>query len=479
MVWMKVPYTNFHNLNQDWIIRRMQEFEDYMQNIVQISVIKYADPIQWRITGQYEQSTVVIDAESGIAYISVQPVPAGVAITNTNYWTPVFDMSQILAGIEADLQAETDARTAADTTLQENITAETTARTDADTALQGAIDTNADNIAAETTARETAVTALQEQIENVSLQGLQDARIKDHFRYYVDNRIGDDSNDGLTPETAFKTIDRFLKESDRYSEIRAFINAAGVYRVTSGNNAAGASIHISASVSGVTLDFISTEETNEPTWSVYVSHWNFEGLDASNKMQLQVHGTDNRAGVIYFDNCLVTLKYVDVKQLLRLYGGTLEAAGCSVNHVQIYDATYYFSAGTTVTNTAVNIVPLEFIRSNGAIIGSWYGTELEGPGSSNWCTVNAGSLLMGSIFIPDLQNQYAHSIGVLNGAIVTVTDARLTSAEGRSPINYAADNQWSIVTDKGIRSAYNTRYYGSALQYFNPSTHAWTNVPTA
>ena len=209
MVWMKVPYTNFHNLNQDWIIRRMQEFEDYMQNIVQISVIKYADPIQWRITGQYEQSTVVIDAESGIAYISVQPVPAGVAITNTNYWTPVFDMSQILAGIEADLQAETDARTAADTTLQENITAETTARTDADTALQGAIDTNADNIAAETTARETAVTALQEQIENVSLQGLQDARIKDHFRYYVDNRIGDDSNDGLTPETAFKTIDRF------------------------------------------------------------------------------------------------------------------------------------------------------------------------------------------------------------------------------------------------------------------------------
>lgn len=171
MVWMKVPYTNFHSLNQDWIIRRMQEFEDYMQNIVQISVIKYADPIQWRITGQYEQSTVVIDAESGIAYISVQPVPAGVAITNTNYWTPVFDLQQILGDIDQDLADETAARTAADAALQDNIDAEQAARETADATLQENINTEAaalqENIDAEQAAREAADADLLTDIENV------------------------------------------------------------------------------------------------------------------------------------------------------------------------------------------------------------------------------------------------------------------------------------------------------------------------
>lgn len=140
MVWMKVPYTNFHNLNQDWIVHKMMEFEEYMEHIVQISVIKYADPIQWRITGQYEQSTVVIDAETGIAYISVQPVPAGIAITNTNYWTPVFDLQQILGDIDQQIRDETTAREAADQTLQDNIDDEQTAREAADQTLQDNID---------------------------------------------------------------------------------------------------------------------------------------------------------------------------------------------------------------------------------------------------------------------------------------------------------------------------------------------------
>ena len=164
MVWNKVPYTNFHQLNQDWIIRRMQEFEAYMENIVQISVIKYADPIQWRITGQYEQATVVIDAETGVAYISVQPVPAGIALTNTNYWTPVFDLRQILDGIDESIAAEAAARTASDTTLQENIDAEAAARTAADTALETNLE---QQIADEAAARTAADEALQASIESM------------------------------------------------------------------------------------------------------------------------------------------------------------------------------------------------------------------------------------------------------------------------------------------------------------------------
>lgn len=146
MVWMKVPYTNFHNLNQDWIVHKMMEFEEYMEHIVQISVIKYADPIQWRITGQYEQATVVIDAETGIAYISVQPVPAGISITNTDYWTPVFDLTEVLGDIDGKIAEEAAARSSEDTRLEGLIGDEETARTEADTVINQNITNLGDRI---------------------------------------------------------------------------------------------------------------------------------------------------------------------------------------------------------------------------------------------------------------------------------------------------------------------------------------------
>ena len=99
MVWMKVPYTNFHNLNQDWIISMMMEFRETMDHIISLSTVKYADPIAWNITTQYEANTVVIDQQSGIAYLSTQPVPSGINITNTDYWTKIFDLQLFLTGI--------------------------------------------------------------------------------------------------------------------------------------------------------------------------------------------------------------------------------------------------------------------------------------------------------------------------------------------------------------------------------------------
>ena len=53
-------------------------------------VLHYADPMQWSITNQYTQNTVVINKE-GTAYISKQPVPEGIGLDNTNYWIPIFN----------------------------------------------------------------------------------------------------------------------------------------------------------------------------------------------------------------------------------------------------------------------------------------------------------------------------------------------------------------------------------------------------
>ena len=90
------PYTNFHELNLDWILKALREIETTMDQFVAINVLKYADPIQWDITRQYEKNTIVIDPLSGTAYISVAPVPIGVALTNTDYWCVVFNLEQFV-----------------------------------------------------------------------------------------------------------------------------------------------------------------------------------------------------------------------------------------------------------------------------------------------------------------------------------------------------------------------------------------------
>ncbi len=91
------PYTNFHELNLDWLLKMVKELNTKIENFVALNTIKYADPIQWNITTQYEANTVVVDPQSGTAYISSKPVPTGVAITNTDYWSVIFTLDIISA----------------------------------------------------------------------------------------------------------------------------------------------------------------------------------------------------------------------------------------------------------------------------------------------------------------------------------------------------------------------------------------------
>lgn len=92
----KAPYTNFHDMNLDWIIEALNEFNRKLANFVSLNTIKYADPIKWDITSQYAQNTLVLDPQDGTAYLSVQPVPQGVQITNNDYWTPVFTLQNFI-----------------------------------------------------------------------------------------------------------------------------------------------------------------------------------------------------------------------------------------------------------------------------------------------------------------------------------------------------------------------------------------------
>lgn len=95
----KAPYTNFHDLNLDWIIDTLNDFNARLTDFVSLATIKYANPIQWDITSQYEANTVVVDS-AGNAYLSVQPVPSGVSLDRTEYWTKIGNFDELWANVK-------------------------------------------------------------------------------------------------------------------------------------------------------------------------------------------------------------------------------------------------------------------------------------------------------------------------------------------------------------------------------------------
>ena len=95
----KAPYTNFHDLNLDWIIEVLNEFNTKLTEFVSLASIKYADPIQWDITSQYEANTVVVDSK-GNAYLSVRPVPSGVSLDRTEFWTKIGNFDELWADVK-------------------------------------------------------------------------------------------------------------------------------------------------------------------------------------------------------------------------------------------------------------------------------------------------------------------------------------------------------------------------------------------
>ena len=241
------PYTNYHNLNLDWILKRFHDYEETLQNFVSLNTIKYADPFDWDITRQYSTNTIVMDPLTGIAYISVKPVPSGAQITDTNYWTPVFDLSLLFEGIKDSIAAlveESDYATENSTAGTLIWVGNTLYRSTVDIAagsryvsggnveritiedlingLQSAMDAEtearieADE--AEKAAREAADTELLETVREMKFPH---AHATEHFNIYVATTSGNDSLDGLTEGTAIRTLKHAF-------EIMAD-NAAGVY----------------------------------------------------------------------------------------------------------------------------------------------------------------------------------------------------------------------------------------------------------
>lgn len=47
------PYTDFHNLNLDWVLETLKKQDAAIADFISLNSITYANPLQWDITRQY------------------------------------------------------------------------------------------------------------------------------------------------------------------------------------------------------------------------------------------------------------------------------------------------------------------------------------------------------------------------------------------------------------------------------------------
>lgn len=81
----KFPYSDAHELNLDWIISECKRLAEEMKGFKALNEVEYLG--SWDITEQYGPWSVV--DYSDYAYMSLKAVPAGIDISNTEYWMMV------------------------------------------------------------------------------------------------------------------------------------------------------------------------------------------------------------------------------------------------------------------------------------------------------------------------------------------------------------------------------------------------------
>lgn len=392
----KYPYSNIHEINLDWIIEQMTSLGNQMDNFTLLNTIKIADPIAWDITSVYDRLTIVShqETEGYVAYISAKDVPAGIAISNTDYWVRMATV--IDAGDLSDLRQEMvdEINRVYLLTQEENNTLYRTLEEDIATAYDNAIDA----------------------INNLSFP------IVNHNRmtYYIDASGGDDSNDGLTQATAFKTFDRFMQQAEIYSALHGRIVSAGNY-VYSYNEIANIDLDIQATVSGVVLTLTSNPTDNRFTF--YNGRINIYGAyGVSVPMELRLD-TD---GIIYMVGCTSAIHDLNLFNQLRVYGGEIWLENVGVYKLYSRNSFVRMSAGSVRNNdtdaSAIRLLNCTACFLSGITVESL--SEQAASGISLLSAIGGVLTLIGEAFNITAQSNYDHGIELAYGVMVANTSQR-------------------------------------------------------
>ena len=289
------PYSDFHEMNLDWIIAAVKNLQNQMGDFEAVNTVEFKG--QWDITQQYAKWSIVTDNNN--TYYAKEIVPAGVQITNTDYWinTNILAVDNAL-NINSVNPISNHAVTAKFNEIDTSVSDLTTALTSADTRLSNAVDflnlavvneatarANADSllnsaIAAESTTRQNADDALSARIDNIvalpegSTQGdaeLMDIRVGENGVTY--STAGDAVRDQI--ENVYDDINSFTTRIDNLFTVYAQTQNGVTVTVDDDGT-----VTLNGTASGYVRVYIKDNLLPAGKYSARV--WNISGTSSSN-----------------------------------------------------------------------------------------------------------------------------------------------------------------------------------------------------
>lgn len=101
MLFSKYPYTDMHEMNLDWILRIIKELDREVDEFVAFNKITFSGV--W--DGSAYPKWTIVDDGAGNGYLSIQAVPANVPLSNTDYWQPVSQYTDLYNAFNSRIAA--------------------------------------------------------------------------------------------------------------------------------------------------------------------------------------------------------------------------------------------------------------------------------------------------------------------------------------------------------------------------------------
>lgn len=270
------PYTNFHEMNLDWLLMKIRQLEHDYYDFSAINAIEYGG--DWAADTSYKKNTVVV--YNGTGYLSLKAVPAGIPVTNTEYWISIGAVTPESLGLVEEVED-----------IKSDIED-----------IQGEIS----------------------DINTVIGQGIKHSNATYHVSIYVDCVDGDDTADGLDSDHPVKTLKRALDiMNNTASGVYIRFIAPGVYTM-SYPVISGAMIHFMFDASNVTLYWLDSDDTGwtKCFYSCYINmHGNSDGTSV-----LYLRGSNPA----YLEGGKITISYMTVKSdstgAFGVVGGNIQSS---------------------------------------------------------------------------------------------------------------------------------------------------------